>query len=331
MDPQAMVFEAIEQQKRELTDKYVIVTGAQVELARFEGVVGRVKAVNLNGRALVEFNGYHNNVGWFDIDPTFLRVVDKPPEDPAPLDTRATKGAPASKIPAKSPAKSAADVLAAARGGAAKPPAGGVAKLRSPSASKSPAEVLAAARAARGGASDPPAAVPPTDDAPSEAPSTAKRTSPAVSLSTADVIAAARAKAATKASTAPTSAATEAPPPRKQPAPQTSTMTTAEILAAARAKKSAPAAQQSGGSAAAPGAAAAKPAPPRQLSAADILAIANGQQSLRREQPIATAPNAPKAERSTVGVLHAAPERAMVSAADILALGDWVKPRPGGD
>jgi hypothetical protein len=320
-----MVFEAIERQQRELTDKYVIVTGTQPELARFEGVVGRVKTVNMSGRALVEFNGLHNNVGWFDIDPTFLRVIDKPPEVPATPAAKGAKAAPASKIPAKAPAKSAADILAAARGGVgAKPTATGAGKLRSPSVGKSPADILAAARASAGRSTPAaPAAPAPAPSAPSDK---AKRTSPAIGLATADVLAAARAKAITPSAKDP-AAGDAALAPRQKPPLKNSTMTTAEILAAARAKNAPPAPPQNNATAVAADAVDAPPAGPRRLSAGDILAIANGQQSLRREQPVHTEPRPKQPTKDDAGVLHGTPDRTMITAADIRAMGDGGRPR----
>jgi hypothetical protein len=124
-----MLFEQIENQKRQYTDKYVVVDGTRPELARFKDVVGQVKTVNMSGRALVEFLDYHLNIGWYDIDPQFLKVVDKPlpkpakPEEKKPAEAEA-KPAAAAKTPAKAPAAapkagkpSVADILAAARAG----------------------------------------------------------------------------------------------------------------------------------------------------------------------------------------------------------------------
>ena len=72
-----MVFEHIEKLKREYTDKYVVADDSRPELRRFKGQTGQVKTVNMNGRALVQFDGQANN-GWYDVDFQFLRVVDKP-------------------------------------------------------------------------------------------------------------------------------------------------------------------------------------------------------------------------------------------------------------
>src|SRR3954469_5392441 len=102
-----MVGEQIEQMKRDYTDKYVVVDGTRPELARFRDVVGRVKTVNMSGRALVEFDDYHVNIGWYDIDPEFLRGVDQPPPKPAKTEAKKAdpKAAPAAKEnPAANPA-----------------------------------------------------------------------------------------------------------------------------------------------------------------------------------------------------------------------------------
>ena len=74
------MFEQIERTKQQYTDKYVVVDATRPELARFRDVVGRVKTVNMSGRALVEFDDYHLNIGRYDIAPEFLKVVDKPPQ-----------------------------------------------------------------------------------------------------------------------------------------------------------------------------------------------------------------------------------------------------------
>ena len=112
-----MFADQIEQMKREYTDKYVVVDATRPELARFRDVVGRVKTVNMSGRALVEFDDYHLNIGWYDIDPEFLKVVDKPPPKPPKTEAKkaAPKAAPAGEVasaaakpkppPPRSPAK----------------------------------------------------------------------------------------------------------------------------------------------------------------------------------------------------------------------------------
>src|SRR5215207_6331925 len=128
-----MFADKIEQMKRDFTDKYVLVDATRPELARFRDVVGRVKTVNMNGRALVEFDEYHLNTGWYDIAPEYLKVADKPPPKVAKPEAKKAPApnaaAPAAKKPTGEPASaggaagktagkpSVADVLAAARGG----------------------------------------------------------------------------------------------------------------------------------------------------------------------------------------------------------------------
>jgi hypothetical protein len=145
-----MSFDQIEKMKRQYTDKYVVVDAARPELARFRDVVGRVKTVNMSGRALVEFDDYHLNIGWYDIDPEFLKVVDKPPpkEKKAEAKKPAAKAEAAPKTAAAKPAAkpaapkggkmSVADMLAAARAGGA-PKAGGEAPSETAKAKPAPA------------------------------------------------------------------------------------------------------------------------------------------------------------------------------------------------
>src|SRR5438874_8182458 len=105
-----MAFERAEQLQDEYTDKYVVVDDSRPELARFRGFVGQVKTVNMNGRALVEFQRYEN-IGWYDIELPFLKVVEKPPPKPEthekPAKPKAEAAAPAEKpkpAPAAKPA-----------------------------------------------------------------------------------------------------------------------------------------------------------------------------------------------------------------------------------
>ncbi len=69
------------------------------ELRRFESLTGRVKTVNMSGRALVEFDG-PVDIGWYDIDPQYLTVVDAPVKKAAPE----KHAAPAKAEPAKAAA-----------------------------------------------------------------------------------------------------------------------------------------------------------------------------------------------------------------------------------
>ncbi|MCA9090015.1 MAG: hypothetical protein KDA90_15445 [Planctomycetaceae bacterium] len=66
-----------EELKRELTNKYVVVQDNIPELKRFQGLTGTVKTVNMSCRALVMFDG-PVDIGWYDIDPTYLKVIDEP-------------------------------------------------------------------------------------------------------------------------------------------------------------------------------------------------------------------------------------------------------------
>lgn len=110
------MFEAIERLKQEYTDKHVVVIGDRPELARFVGYTGQVKTVNMNGRALVQFDAW-SNIGWYDIALDFLRVVSDPESAASKTETReaatATTEAPASGVAppgesaAKKPAKAA--------------------------------------------------------------------------------------------------------------------------------------------------------------------------------------------------------------------------------
>ena len=176
-----MVFEHIEKLKQEYTDKFVVVDDGRPELRRFSGLTGLVKTVNMNGNALVEFEGL-NNIGWYDIEVDFLKVVDKPvPKEPASKPAKATaapKKAPVKQEASaltkartddgkKGAAMSVEDVLSAARGGesstAAKPAA------KSDPSKMSVEDVLAAARgnapAAKSPAAKSPAAADKKEDA----------------------------------------------------------------------------------------------------------------------------------------------------------------------
>ena len=101
-----MTITEAEQLQRNLTDKYVLVQDGVPELRRFQGLTGVVKTVNMSGRALVMFDG-PVDIGWYDIDPAYLQVVEKP------LPKKAAAHAEKEK-----PAAKAQPAPAAARGGA---------------------------------------------------------------------------------------------------------------------------------------------------------------------------------------------------------------------
>jgi hypothetical protein len=197
------VFEHVEKLKRDYTDRFVVVDESCAELARFKGQTGRVKTVNMNGRALVEFDHYAN-IGWFDIDVDYLKVVDRP------VPKKEEVGVPAAKkSPGKSPAKTAAAAaekqlspLEMARlqdsSGAKKPAAADSGKM-------STADILAAAR----GKKAPPAeSKTEGTETPSAAPSTAAAKS-AAEMSLAEKLAAARGEVAPSGAERPPAAAAE--------------------------------------------------------------------------------------------------------------------------
>lgn len=202
-----MFTEQIEKLKSQYTDKFVVVDATRPELARFRDVVGRVKTVNMSGRALVEFDEYHQNIGWYDIDLDFLKVVDQPP--PKAPKAEAKKAAPKAAAPVakeKSAAKpaaapaakgkgSVADILAAARTG----------KTAAPAASKSGEPASAGAKAA------------PAPKA-SSTPAKVDR----AKMSVADMLAAARAGGSAGAAAAPAPPKAAASAPVKEGEPEAS-------------------------------------------------------------------------------------------------------------
>lgn len=244
-----MFTEQIEKLKAEYTDRYVVVDPSRPELARFRKYVGRVKTVNMNGRALVQFDG-DNHVGWYDIELDFLKVVEPPtrtaaePKEeqpkakgaPSKLEVaRAEKEAPAA-APAGKGKLSTKDILAAARGNT---PSAAAPSSEKPAAEKklSTAEILAAARRKIGEGSAAPAAEKPAPKpAPAAAPTAEKSAAkPAAKgkLSTSEILALARKKpqegdgngaeaagsAAVEEASAP-AAAEKAPAAEKTPAVQ---------------------------------------------------------------------------------------------------------------
>ena len=123
-----MSIERAEKLKELLTDKFVVVDADVPELKRFQNWTGKVRTVNMNCRALVEFDG-PVDISWYDIDPDYLKVVDAPVKKAA---APAAKAAPADSKPAAKPAapagKSPLDAIRAqqaAKGSAAPPAATG--------------------------------------------------------------------------------------------------------------------------------------------------------------------------------------------------------------
>jgi hypothetical protein len=150
------MFDVIERLKAEWTDKYVVIDSPAPELSRFAKTTGTVRAVNMNGRCLVEFDQF-NNIAWYDIDPSHLKVVTEPlPKPEKQAKAKASPAAKTSSSKASSPQKkSTADILAAAR-------RGGLKSAAKPSGKLSTADILAKARGAK--TPPPPAVADPTPD-----------------------------------------------------------------------------------------------------------------------------------------------------------------------
>jgi hypothetical protein len=210
-----MIFDHIETLKQKYTDKYVLVDEGRPELRRFRGLTGTVRTVNMSGRALVEFDGF-NNIGWYDIDLAYLKVIDAPlpkaEEKPA---KKAKEAAPPKAEKPATPAKPAA-APATAKPAAPAPAAGG---------GKSVAEILAAARSKPTGAA-PVAAAAPVAEAPAAKPAAAPAAAPAAKvpaggkgMSMADILAAARGNKPAAAATTAAAAPAAAPPAAKAEAP----------------------------------------------------------------------------------------------------------------
>ncbi len=204
-----MVFEHIEKLKREYTDKYVVVDESLPELRRFRGQTGTVRTVNMSGKALVEFDAY-DNIGWYDIDVDYLKVIEKPlPKPEAP----AKKAAPAKK---ESPAKKAPSELEKARASKDKPAATPAASAKAPAKTSdtskmSVEEMLAAARAGDSGGSS--AAAKPAAKA-----TESKAAGDPKSMSVEEMLAAARAGDGGGGSAAPAAEPEAAPEPEPEPA-----------------------------------------------------------------------------------------------------------------
>ena len=151
-------FEQAELLKKQYTDKFVVVKSGVPELRRFTGLTGVVKTVNMSGRALVLFDG-PADIGWYDIDPAFLTVVDAPQpkkkaEEKPAKESPTAKSAPSAKPAAASTEKkvSPLDLIRQQGAAGAKPAAAAGAKL-------SPLDLIRQQGAAKaGGATSKPAA-----------------------------------------------------------------------------------------------------------------------------------------------------------------------------
>lgn len=149
-----MSIELAEKLKAKLTDRWVVVDSSVPELRRFAQWTGKVRTVNMNGRALVEFDG-PVDIGWYDIDPAFLTVVDGPRPKAAPQ-AHAKSEKPATKVATPAAASTPPAAQAPAAEGAAKPSA--LDMIRKQQAAKKAAEGDTPPTAAAPAAADAPAA-----------------------------------------------------------------------------------------------------------------------------------------------------------------------------
>jgi hypothetical protein len=203
-----MPFDQVERLKKEYTDKYVEVDGTVPELRRFQGLTGVVKTVNMGGRALVQFD-HPVDISWYDIEPSYLKVVDKPVKKAAPAEhaaageTKAAAKAPAAKPAGKSPLEMARAQGAA---GAAKPAAAAAA----PAAGGKPLSKIELARMQAAGVAAKTAAPPAAEK---KAPAAAAGGKPLSKLEQARLQGAAGAAKAAPAAAAPTPPAPSAAAP----------------------------------------------------------------------------------------------------------------------
>ncbi len=196
-------FEQAELLKKQYTDKFVVVKSGVPELKRFQGLTGVVKTVNMSCRALVMFDG-PADIGWYDIDPAYLTVVDAPA--PKKVETKAEKAAPVEKTAAP------------------------VAKAPTGEKKLSPLEMIRQQGAKTAGAASAPASAVPPATAPAPA---GKKLSPLemirqqAALKTAGgaVVAA---EAAPVAEAAPAAVIAQAPAPVESPKPVPTPTTTAD-------------------------------------------------------------------------------------------------------
>jgi hypothetical protein len=191
-----------EQLKKDLTDRFVVVADGVAELRRFSGLTGTVRTVNMNGRALVQFDN-PVDISWYDIDPSYLQVIDAPLKKEKPA-AHAPPAAPAKAAPAAKPAgQSPLDAIRAKAGAAPAAPAGEkkaspLDMIRAGGAKKEAAPAAAAKPAASQAAASPPAASEP-EPAAQPAPAPQETAAPPASTaakpkSTSDILASIRKK-----------------------------------------------------------------------------------------------------------------------------------------
>ena len=170
-------FADVENLKQQWTDKFVVVDKNAPELRRFVGLTGTVKTVNMSGRALVQFDG-PVDIAWYDIDPSFLTVIDQPLPKKVEAKTEHAKPAATAKPAAAKPAAGGKSPLELAREQAAKAQGAKAAGGKSPLelAREQAAKALAAKAQASAPAAEAPASeAPVVEEAPAaEAPAPAK-------------------------------------------------------------------------------------------------------------------------------------------------------------
>ena len=155
-----MSFELVEKLKKQYTDKFVEVDSSVPELKRFQGLTGVVKTVNMGGRALVQFE-HPVDISWYDIEPSYLKLVDKPVKKAEPA-KHAEKPAAEAKPAAAKPAGKSPLEMARAQGAA-----GAAAKPAAPAGDKPLSKIeLARQQAAAGAGGVKPVAAAPTGDKP---------------------------------------------------------------------------------------------------------------------------------------------------------------------
>ncbi len=93
-----MLPERVDKMRQEYTGQQVTVDDRREELVRFAGTLGRVKTINFNGRALVQFGD--RDTSWHDIDMDDLKVVDTPEPEATEIDSTPAE-MPQSAAPAK--------------------------------------------------------------------------------------------------------------------------------------------------------------------------------------------------------------------------------------
>ena len=160
-------FEQAELLKKQYTDKFVVVKAGVPELKRFQGLTGVVKTVNMSCRALMLFDG-PADIGWYDIDPTFLTLVDAPiakkaegkaiKESPAAKEAPAAKAAPAAMKPAGEKKLSPLEMIRQQGAIGAKPAAVAPAATAAGGAKPSPLDLIRKQGAAKAGGESAPVA-----------------------------------------------------------------------------------------------------------------------------------------------------------------------------